>query len=90
MPYHDDVPSFGDWGWILAWETDPESRDVVGTIARLEGFSLPAEELRYLTPERFRASLVFGKGGIESTSREVNRLMRPVLLHFYLSESWQF
>ena len=90
LPYHDDVPSFGDWGWILAWEKGPESRDVAAAIARLEGFGLPADDLRYLTPERFRASLVFGKGGLESTSREVNRLMRPVLLQFYLSESWQF
>ena len=90
LPYHDDVPSFGDWGWILAWEKDPESRDVAGAIARLEGFGLPADDLRYLTPERFRASLVFGKGGLKSASEEVNRLMRPVLLNFYLSESWQF
>ena len=90
LPYHDDVPSFGDWGWILAWEKDLESRDVARSIARLEEFGLPADDLSYLTPERFRASLVFGKGGLESTSEEVNRLMRPVLLNFYLSESWQF
>ena len=89
LPYHDDVPSFGDWGWILAWEKGAESRDVLEAVARLKGFRLPADELRYLTPERFRASLVFGKRGLDSTSREVNRLMRPVLLHFYLSESWQ-
>ncbi len=90
LPYHDDVPSFGDWGWILAWESDRQARNIEATITRLEGFGLPAHDLRYLTPERFRASLVFGKGGLDSTSQEVNRLMRPVLLNFYLSESWQF
>ncbi len=90
LPYHDDVPSFGDWGWILAWESDRQTREIEAAITRLEGFGLPADDLRYLTPERFRASLVFGKGGLESTSQEVNRLMRPVLLNFYLSESWQY
>ena len=89
VPYHDNVPSFGDWGWILAWHSPKAVRDVRNEIARLDHFGIPQDRLRYLTPEAFRSALTFGKGMLDSHSTEVNRLMHPVLLRFYLSESWQ-
>jgi len=89
IPYHDNVPSFGDWGWILAWHSPKAARDVRNEIAQLDDFGIPQDRLRYLTPEAFRSALTFGKGLLDSHSTEVNRLMHPVLLRFYLSESWQ-
>ena len=89
VPYHDNVPSFGDWGWILAWHSPKAVRDVRNEIARLDHFGIPEDRLQYLTPEAFRSALTFGKGMLDSHSTEVNRLMHPVLLRFYLSESWQ-
>ncbi len=89
LPYHDNVPSFGDWGWILAWEPERRSGDLVEAARSLEGFGLSETALRYLTPEVFRAALTFGKGALESENSEVNRLMQPTLLRFYLAESWR-
>ncbi len=85
VPYHDDVPSFGTWGFLLA-TTGVESSDELRTrAAAVTGFP---EETRYLTPAVFRSALVFGKGELESRNHEVNTLMRPVLLSLYLHESW--
>ena len=88
IPYHDNVPSFGDWGWIVAWVSDlPENR-LRDRISGLEEFAVTPESLRYLTPERFRAALSFGKTALDSANDDINTLMSPVLLHYYLSESW--
>jgi spermidine synthase len=85
VPYHDLVPSFGSWGFLLA-TTGIESSDALRQrAAAIEAFP---DDTRYLTPDVFRSSLVFGKGELESQSDEVNTLMRPVLLSLYLHESW--
>ena len=89
LPYHANVPSFGDWGWILAWEPERRHGDLIADAAALDGFRLPAAELRFLTPEVFASSLVFGKGALETDETVPNRLMEPALLRFYLSESWR-
>jgi spermidine synthase len=85
VPYHDDVPSFGAWGFLLATTGVERSEELRARAAAVTGF--PAET-RYLTPEVFRSALVFGKGELESRNQEVNTLMRPVLLSLYLNESW--
>ncbi len=83
LPYHTNVPSFGDWGWVAAWKPT-----ATGTPQRLlhPKFVVPTS---YISPELFRASLVFGKGDLISRHREVSTLMRPVVLDYYLSEGWK-
>lgn len=89
LPYHANVPSFGDWGWILAWEPERRSGDLVAAASALEAFTVEPSELRYLTPEIFQSARVFGKGAFESLHTKANRLMEPALLRFYLAESWR-
>ncbi len=84
LPFHLNVPSFGDWGWLLAWRdgTDPEVME--RRVAAVD-FAAPT---RFLTPEVFRSTAAFGKGMLASRHRAVNTLMHPVLLDYYLHESW--
>lgn len=89
VPYHENVPSFGDWGWILAWISDETEADVRDRAMRLGEFGIDAQQLRYLTLARLKAALSFGKGALESENEEINTLMEPVLLRFYLAESWR-
>ncbi len=87
LPYHDNVPSFGDWGWLLAWRPGTSEAEIRARIEALERWEI---ETSYLTPERLRADLVFGKGGLRSTHGDtINTLMRPALLDIYLHESWK-
>ena len=84
LPYHDNVPSLGDWGWMLGWKEGMARMKVSDQIPSLT-FSVPTS---YLTPEVFRSALVFGKGSLASKYDDVNTLMNPVILHRYLDESW--
>ena len=88
VPYHENVPSFGDWGWILAWRSGESEQDMLSRIRTLDGFGIQPQSLSHLTPERFRASTTFGKGALDPQGDEVNTLMHPVLLRLYLTESW--
>jgi spermidine synthase len=83
LPYHDNVPSFGDWGWLIAsrhlstqalQDDLQEVKFQVGT--------------RYLSEEVFQSSLVFGKGALTAKNSGINTLMEPVLLRYYQDESW--
>ena len=84
LPYHENVPSFGDWGWFLCTRHDWGKGVFKQRIAELE-FTVPT---RFLTPEVFRRELVFGKGMNQSRYTEINTLLFPVLLSYYNHESW--
>ena len=90
IPYHDNVPSFGDWGWVLAWKSTEEVSAVRDRISHMSAFEIDSNRLRHLTPEVFKSSLTFGKTMLESERSEINRLMQPVLLQMYLDESWEY
>ncbi|WP_321494952.1 polyamine aminopropyltransferase [uncultured Desulfobacter sp.] len=84
LPYHENVPSFGDWGWFLCTRKSWGNELWQQRIAGLE-FTVPT---RFLTPEVFRGELVFGKGMDQSLHTEINTLLFPVLLSYYNHESW--
>lgn len=86
IPYHDNVPSFGDWGWLLIWKTSSMTGDALEH--RIDTLDT-GNGTRYLTPDVFRSAMVFGKGRLESKHREINTLMRPVLLDLYTREGWK-
>ena len=85
MPYHDNVPSFGSWGWLLA---APESRAGATLANRLKRVARFEVDTSYLTPELMHGSLVFGKDRLRAERNGINTLMHPVLLDLYLHHSW--
>ena len=89
LPYHTNVPSFGDWGWILAWKSAESSQGMLRRIESVRRFHIDDSELEYLSPSNLKASLAFGKNDLMTENSQINSLMEPVLLRFYLSESWQ-
>lgn len=86
IPFHDNVPSFGDWGWFLIWKSKKSKEQVLSQIDSIEKFLV---ETRYLKPEAFRSALSFGKGWLTPKFKEINTLMNPVILTYYLNESWK-
>lgn len=84
LPYHDNVPSFGDWGWIMLWKSPMTE---AGLRARINGIGFPSTT-RYLTADVFQRNLAFGKGLLESDETAINTLTSPVLLGKYVRESW--
>ena len=86
LPYHDNVPSFGEWGWFLAWKDNIPESIVKNKIAGMRDFKV---KTRYLTPEVFRTATVFGKGWLVSGYNDINTLMQPRLLDYYLHDDWK-
>ena len=86
IPYHENVPSFGDWGWFLAWN---KASDIGGKIkGDIEYRKEYLVETGFLTPTVFRRQLVFGKGELETKMVDVSTLMDPVLLDKYNRHGW--
>lgn len=73
-PYHANVPSFGEWGFVLA--------------AR-RPFDVPAElpelELRFLTPATMVSLFEFPRD-MDAVEVEINRLNNQVLVQYYGAE----
>lgn len=82
---HDNVPSFGDWGWILA-SPGHDEKWLRGRLALIGSFDVPT---RYLTPDLLGRAWVFGKDGLASAYTDVSTLMRPIVLDRYLNEGWK-
>jgi spermidine synthase len=86
IPIHDNVPSFGEWGWWIAARDDHYSKEklkkMLNSIKTLPG------ELRYLTPELIHASLVFGKDQLYTDHTEINTLSNTKVYDYYL-KAWQ-
>jgi spermidine synthase len=73
-PYHALVPSFGDWGFIVASHRP---------------FRLPPElpqGLRFLTPETLRAMFEF-PADMQRVPAEINRLNNQILVQTF-EEEW--
>ena len=86
VPYHDNVPSFGEWGWILASREHLDAESIRHYFDPVDSFSVPTE---YLTPKVFLGGLIFGKGWLDSDNTDINTLMRPSVLEYYLHDSWK-
>jgi len=84
LPFHENIPSFGDWGWYLAWDPAIQRNKLQD---RIQTLSFPVDT-RFLTPEVFRSQLVFGKGHLDTLKKEINTLLHPILLTLYNHESW--
>ncbi len=75
-PYHVDVPSFGDWGFVLA---ERSSTSPALTLAD------QTPELRFLTPEVLQAATVFAPDRLP-VDVEASTLLDPVILEYQRRE----
>jgi spermidine synthase len=71
LPYHVWVPSFGDWGFVLAGFRAPTDRPPI----------LP-EGLRYLTPDTWAQARVFAPDSAKMPA-EINSIQSHALAGYY-------
>ncbi len=84
LAFHENVPSFGDWGWYLAWHPNVKKEKIMERISHLNIDVMT----KFITPQVFRSELVFGKDALKTKNRQVNTILHPVLLSIYNHESW--
>ncbi|MFT6123131.1 MAG: spermidine synthase [Oleiphilaceae bacterium] len=85
LPYRQNVPSFGDWGFYLAWQSEDSPQAMKDKIKALSQFNV---NTNFITTELLTASLAFGKGELESNMHCVNSIMQPCLVKQYTDHSW--
>ena len=62
LPFHDYIPSYGDWGWWVAGkETYYSTKDLYNKVNNIKTLSIP---LKYLTTQLIKKSLIFSKDPI--------------------------
>jgi spermidine synthase len=89
MPFHDNVPSFNEWGWYLA----ARQEDNLNLTRIAESFYLLDEfdvETTYLTPKKFLSNTIFGKDILKNADKiEISTLSNPKVYHYYVHYGWK-
>ncbi len=81
IPYHDNVPTFGEWGWWIGGKSDDYTSEAIREkLARLEDLDVPT---RYLTKDLISTALVFGRNQLESQFEDVSTLMNNRIYTYY-------
>ena len=79
MPYHAQVPTFGDWGFQLA------SNDKINIEQIKTNFSQNNLVTRFLNLDTIERLFVFSEDErVDKSSLEINSLLTPKLLTYYL------
>ena len=76
-PFHTYVPSFGDWGFIMAANLKKEPTNFKTDLTT-----------RYLAPDLVKKMFFFAKDMTNPGNLSVNQLDKPNLLHYFL-EDWE-
>lgn len=87
LPYQAHVPSFGQWGWHLAWLDDRRPDEVLADIDTAAGpLAVPT---KHLTPSVLTAAFVWGRDAFKGRDDiQTNSKMQPIILHYY-HKSWR-
>lgn len=86
LPFHENVPSFGDWGWYIAWQPEVNRKKIMEKISSIK-FNVKTE---FLSEDIFKAELIFGKNLLKSDRNDINTIINPILLSIYTNESWLY
>jgi len=87
VPYHDNVPSFGEWGWWVGGNANQYSNESIKEKMRtITEINVPT---RYLTPAMISASLEFGKNQLIPHNEEIiNTMVNNKISELYL-QAWK-
>jgi len=83
VPYHDNVDSFGEWGWWIARQGQ-DSSQTRAALDNLPSFDVPT---RYLHKALVSCSLVFGRDELASQHDDFTSLSEPRVYHYHL-QGW--
>ena len=88
LPYHNNIPTMGDWGWILSMQKENGLRRE-DLKKQFQEASLDGLDLSFLDPELLATLPIFWKGAFQGMEQiKVNRLLEPALLEYYKNDRW--
>jgi len=86
LPYHDNVPSFGEWGWWIGGRNERQSEAFL--TKRLRAIPALTVGTKYLSSHLINTSLHFGINQLETSETSINTITNPRIYNYYL-DAWQ-
>lgn len=89
LPYHNHVPTMGEWGWVLAMRAS--EADSIRLKKRVLELKMDQVDTRFINSSAMISMVHFGKGTLdpEEMSRiKINTQMNPTLHAYYLAGHW--
>lgn len=89
LPYHNQIPTMGEWGWVLAAKGPRQTNAVLKK--RMTALTFDGIPTRFLNREAAIAMVHFGKGIFDADPSEqiqINTESNPVLYRYYQQGTW--
>ncbi len=90
LPYHNQIPTMGEWGWILGVKAE-EGLDEEMLKQAASKLRFHDIHTRFINQDAMISMIHFGKGVFDPEELEkihVNTELNPDLYRYYLSGSW--
>ena len=86
LPYHDSVPSFGDWGfWVGVRQSYLTEKQLEHRFRNVSKISVST---RYLTPHLLKSAFHFGVDQLQTTHQDINTISSNRIYRYY-EEGWK-
>ncbi len=89
IPYHNQIPTMGEWGWVLATKQNGLTQDKIKK--RLMSLNFNNIPSKFINNDAVVSILHFGKGSISPQilkELSVNTKLNPVLHKYYRTGAW--
>ena len=89
LPFHNQIPTMGEWGWILGIKKEELDDETLKRYALATEFT--GLKTRFLNRDALISMVHFGKGILDGEGAEeiiANTEINPVLHRYYLSGTW--
>ncbi|MDY6851866.1 MAG: spermidine synthase, partial [Thermodesulfobacteriota bacterium] len=89
LPYHNQIPTMGEWGWVLA----AKARETDEQQLKRRALALDFDNLqtRFINRDAMTSMIHFGKGVFDPAEMEkikVNTQVSPILHRYYRAGTW--
>ena len=89
LPYHNQIPTMGEWGWVLGINSQKLFPEKIRQ--RLESADFSSRNTRFLNRDAMIAMLHFGKGIFKDFENiEINNEFNLVLYKYYDKGEWDY
>ncbi len=89
LPYHNQIPTMGEWGWVIGVNNIKLQEKDLKTI--VNNFEFSHVETKFINKNAMISMTHFGKGVVEDDGLnqiKYNTELNPVLYGYYLKGSW--
>jgi spermidine synthase len=89
LPYHNQIPTMGEWGWVLAVKASDANEPALRKRILSEDFD--GLKTKFLNTDAMISMLHFGKGLLDPNQIakiNVNTQLNPILHRYYRAGAW--